>query len=413
MLAKPDNDGMLNEKFTYYDTIIIGAGASGLMCAATAAKRGRRVLVIESSNKAGKKILMSGGGRCNFTNLHVDARKHFISSNPHFCISALKRYTQWDFIALVEQYNIPYEERKHGQLFCLNSAKDILNMLLAECQTAGVALQTHCIVDKIASADGVFTLSTNQGTYTAASLVVASGALSIPSMGASGFGYEVARQFGHTVLPTRAGLVPFTFSDAFKDMSERLSGLAVDTQLSCESASFTEAALFTHRGLSGPAALQLSNYWQVGESIGIDLFPQYPLQAFTAWLIGLKTVQPKSLLRTVLAEQLSKSLTLELQGVLWPALADTPISHIPDAALDMIAKALKHWLQKPSGTEGYRTAEVTLGGVDTTQISSKTMQSMLHKGLYFVGEVLDVSGHLGGFNFQWAWASGVAAGEVV
>jgi predicted Rossmann fold flavoprotein len=404
---------MTTDNTAHFDAIMIGGGASGLMCAATAGRRGRRVLVVDSSNKVGKKILMSGGGRCNFTNLHVDARKHFISNNPHFCISALKRYTQWDFIALVEQYKIPYEERKHGQLFCLSSAKDILNMLLAECQKASVTVQTHCVINTITAENGLFTLSTNQGVYTAHSVVVASGALSIPTMGASGFGYEVARQFGHTVLPTRAGLVPFTFSDSFKDLSERLSGLAVDAALSAEAATFSEALLFTHRGLSGPAALQVSNYWQVGESIAIDLFPDRSEADFTAWLKSLKLSHPKSLLRTLLAEHLPKSLVAELQDSLWSSHADTPTAQIPDAQLETIAHALKHWSQKPSGTEGYRTAEVTLGGVDTSQVSSKTMESALQKGLYFVGEVLDVSGHLGGFNFQWAWASGVAAGEVV
>jgi predicted Rossmann fold flavoprotein len=370
-------------------------------------------LVLDSSNKVGKKILMSGGGRCNFTNLHVDARKHFISSNPHFCISALKRYTQWDFIALVQAYKIPYEERKHGQLFCLNSAKDILNMLLSECQKAAVTIQTHCAIDTISAENGVFMLSTSQGAFTCESLVVASGALSIPTMGASGFGYEVARQFGHTLLPTRAGLVPFTFSDAFKDTSERLSGLAVDAALSSHTATFNEALLFTHRGLSGPAALQVSNYWQVGETIYIDLFPEQSDEAFTVWLKSLKLSHPKSLLRTLLGEHLPKSLVGELQDTLWSKHAETPTAQISDTTMDMIAQALKHWSQKPSGTEGYRTAEVTLGGVDTTQISSKTMESTKQKGLYFIGEVLDVSGHLGGFNFQWAWASGVAAGEVI
>jgi predicted Rossmann fold flavoprotein len=398
-----DNTTMTTENTSHFDAIIIGGGASGLMCAATAGLRGRRVLVVDASNKVGKKILMSGGGRCNFTNLHVDARKHFISSNPHFCISALKRYTQWDFIALVEQYKIPYEERKHGQLFCLSSAKDILNMLLAECQKAGVTIQTHCAIDKIAVENELFTLSTNQGVYTAQSVVVASGALSIPTMGASGFGYEVARQFGHTVLPTRAGLVPFTFSDSFK----------VDAALSSDAATFNEALLFTHRGLSGPAALQVSNYWSVGESIAIDLFPNQNDEDFTAWLKSLKLSHPKNLLRTLLAEHLPKSLVAELQDTLWANHADTPVNQIPDAQIEAIATALKHWSQKPSGTEGYRTAEVTLGGVDTTQVSSKTMESAKQKGLYFIGEVLDVSGHLGGFNFQWAWASGVAAGEVV
>lgn len=397
----------------HFDSLIIGGGASGLMCAATAGQRGRRVLVLDASNKVGKKILMSGGGRCNFTNLHVDARKHFISENPHFCISALKRYTAWDFIALVDKHRIAYEERKHGQLFCVHSAKDILNMLLAECHSASVVIQTHTSVTSIAHDNGAFTVTSNQGTYTCESLVIASGALSIPSMGATGFGYEVARQFGHTVLPTRAGLVPFTFSDGFKALSERLSGLAVDAALSCEAAHFNEALLFTHRGLSGPAALQVSSYWQLGETIAIDLFPQHSSEAFTAWLKSLKHSHPKSLLRTVLSEQLPKNLVLELQAALWPNHAESPLAQIPDAQLDAAAQALKHWGQKPSGTEGYRTAEVTLGGVDTTHISSKTMESSLQTGLFFIGEVLDVSGHLGGFNFQWAWASGVAAGEVV
>jgi predicted Rossmann fold flavoprotein len=383
------------------------------MCAATAGQRGRRVLVLDASNKVGKKILMSGGGRCNFTNLHVDARKHFISNNPHFCISALKRYTQWDFIALVEAYKIPYEERKHGQLFCLNSAKDILNMLLAECQKAGVTVQTHCTINKIGFENERFTLSSNQGLYTCESLVVASGALSIPTMGASGFGYEVARQFGHTVLPTRAGLVPFTFTDSFKDTSERLSGLAVDAALSSSSATFNEALLFTHRGLSGPAALQVSNYWNVGEAITIDLLPAISNDDAVALLRSYKQSHPKSLMRTLLAEHFAKSLVTELQDALWPQWAETPLAQWTDAALESLANNLKNWSQKPSGTEGYRTAEVTLGGVDTTELSSKTMESSKQKGLYFIGEVVDVSGHLGGFNFQWAWASGVAAGEVV
>jgi predicted Rossmann fold flavoprotein len=427
MILAPSNDNSVMtsntqiENSSYFDIIIIGGGASGLMCAATAGQRGRRVLVVDASNKVGKKILMSGGGRCNFTNLHVDARKHFISANPHFCISALKRYTQWDFIALVEKYKIPYEERKHGQLFCLNSAKDILNMLLAECNAAAqvsdglgsVTIQTHCTVDKITSENEVFSMSTNQGVFSATSLVVASGALSIPSMGASGFGYDIARQFGHTVLPTRAGLVPFTFSDGFKDLSERLSGLAVDAALSSDAATFNEALLFTHRGLSGPAALQVSNYWDLGETIAIDLLPEISFEDASALLRNYKQSHPKSLLRTLLTDRFAKSLVAELQDAIWTQWAETPLAQWTDAALDNVAQTLKAWPQKPSGTEGYRTAEVTLGGVDTTQISSKTMESTLQKGLYFIGEVVDVSGHLGGFNFQWAWASGVAAGEVV
>lgn len=393
------------------DVIIIGAGASGLMCAAIAAKRGRRVLVLERANKVGKKILMSGGGRCNFTNLYVEP-ENYLSHNPHFVISALSRYTQWDFLGLVGDYKIPYEERKHGQLFCLNSAKDILNMLLAECDKAGkVTIQTSTEIASVEmDPEGHFVLNTNQGNYRCESLVVASGGLSIPTLGGSGFGYELARQFGHHVYPTRAGLVPFTFSNQFKAVTERLSGNALDVSLSNTDAEFTEALLFTHRGLSGPSSLQLSNYWQVGSPIYINFFPTLNIGQ---WLIEKKQAQPKSLLRTVLSEIMTKSIVLELQQLIWPQHSETALGQLPDAVLQEIARQLQHFEQKPSGTEGYRTAEVTLGGVDTTELSSKTMESKKQKGLYFIGEVMDVTGHLGGFNFQWAWASGVAAGQVV
>jgi predicted Rossmann fold flavoprotein len=411
----------MNQTAQHYDVIIIGGGASGLMCAITAGQRGRRVLVLEGSNKVGKKILMSGGGRCNFTNLEV-LPKNFISNNPRFCISALKRYTQWDFIALVNKHGIEYGERDLGKLFCLHSAKDILNMLLAECSAAGVTIQVSRKATSIkALQGGDSSVRFSVDEFTCESLVIATGGLSIPSMGASGFGFDVARQFGHSVLPTRAGLVPFTFSDKFKDVSERLSGLAVDADLSCQTATgtanFSEAVLFTHRGLSGPGALQLSNYWQMGEPIALNLFPTESEAELLDWLLLLKRTHPKSLLRTLLTEhpivRLAKSLVLELQAALWSQHAETAIAQIPDAALSLIARGLQAWQQKPSGTEGYRTAEVTLGGVDTTALSSKTMESNRQKGLYFVGEVVDVSGHLGGYNFQWAWASGHAAGEVV
>jgi predicted Rossmann fold flavoprotein len=407
----------------HYDVIIIGAGASGLMCASHAGLRGRRVLVLDSSNKVGKKILMSGGGRCNMTNLFVEP-ENFISNNPHFCISALNRYTQWDFIALVEKYKIPYHERKHGQLFCNDSAKDILNMLLAECEKANVTIKTHCEVTQItaiennkadpkSSPSARFKLISNQGTYFAESLVIASGGLSIPTLGASGFGYDVAKQFGHTVLPLRAGLVPFTFTDGFKAVTERLSGIAVDGTMSSETAAFSEAILFTHRGISGPAALQISNYWHVGESISMDLFPTEDVAELADWLKQQKQQHPKSLLRTLLYDRLVKSLVLELQTLLWENHAETAMGQLSDPVLEDIAHLLKHWSQKPSGTEGYRTAEVTLGGVDTDELSSKTMESKKQAGLYFIGEVVDVSGHLGGFNFQWAWASGYAAAQFV
>ena len=404
---------------THFDAIIIGGGASGLMCALTAGQRGRRVLVLDSSNKIGKKILMSGGGRCNFTNLFVEP-DNFISSNPSFCISALNRYTQWDFIALVDKYRIPYHERKHGQLFCDNSAKDILDMLVAECEKAHVRIQTHCEIQSVAPLGGTekrndsdvarYVVKTSKGEFSAHSLVVATGGLSIPTMGASGIGYDIARQFGLDLLPTRAGLVPFMFSDGFKVVSEKLSGLAVDVELSTDEQAFSEAVLFTHRGLSGPAALQLSNYWQLGESIAVDLLPGTEV---VTWLRQQKKDHPRSLLRTLLTPLLTKSLVQELQALFWSSWAETAMAEIPDAALLTVAEGVSQLTLKPSGTEGYRTAEVTLGGVDTRALSSKTMECKTQPGLYFIGEVVDVTGHLGGFNFQWAWSSGHAAGEYI
>lgn len=396
-----------------FDVIIIGGGASGLMCAFTAAQRGRRVLVLDSSNKIGKKILMSGGGRCNFTNLFVEP-SNYLSENPHFCISALNRYTQWDFIALVEKHRIAYHERKHGELFCNDSAKDILAMLVNECERAGVTIQTHCTIEKVTAIDQAptrFELNTTKGQFACQSLVIATGGLSIPTMGATGFGYDVAKQFGHHVLPTRAGLVPFTFTDNIKAVTERLSGLALEVTMTAkDDTSFNENLLFTHRGLSGPVALQLSNYWHLGETVAINLLPQLDM---SAWLKQQKQQHPKSLLRTQLTPLLSKSLVLELQTLHWPTYADTPLAEIPDSVLLTIADALQAWQLKPSGTEGYRTAEVTLGGVDTRELSSKTMESKKQQGLYFIGEVVDVTGWLGGFNFQWAWSSGFAAGQFV
>jgi predicted Rossmann fold flavoprotein len=397
---------------SHYDVIIIGGGASGLMCAMAAGQRGRRVLVIDSSNKIGKKILMSGGGRCNFTNYFVGP-ENFLSANPQFCISALNRYTQWDFIALVEKHRIPYHERLHGQLFCDESAKDILAMLVSECEHVGVHIKTHCEIQQVQASESLparFALTTKQGKYSAESLVVASGGLSIPTLGSSGFGYDLAKQFGHAVLPLRAGLVPFTFSDGVKAVTERLSGLAVPVSLSAADTTFTENLLFTHRGLSGPAVLQISNYWQLGESIHIDLMPG---EAIEAWLKEQKRLHAKSLLRTLLSERLAKALVLELQTLLWPSWAETPMAAIPDAALTALAQQLQGWTLKPAGTEGYRTAEVTLGGVDTHELSSRTMESKRQVGLYFIGEVVDVTGWLGGYNFQWAWSSGHAAGQFV
>lgn len=394
-----------------YDVLVIGAGASGLMTAYMAAQRGRKVVVVEKANKVGKKILMSGGGKCNFTNLEVEP-SNYISHNPHFVISALTRYTNWDFIGLVCEYGIAYEERKHGQLFTLNGAKDILSMLLAECDKTGlVDIKTSCEVKAVNPVDDQgFQVATSLGYFEVESVVVASGGLSIPTLGGSGIGYEIAKQFGHHVYPTRAGLVPFTFSDGFKEVTTRLSGNAVEATLSNELNSFTEALLFTHRGLSGPSSLQLSNYWNFGQSFKVDFLPSVDLLYFFK---AKKHSQPKVLLRTLLNEYLPKSVVAELQSLIWTESAETAIGNISDDKLEQIAARLHGFEVKPSGTEGYRTAEVTLGGVDTTEISSKTMESKKQKGLYFIGEVLDVTGHLGGYNFQWAWSSAHAASEYI
>ncbi len=393
---------------TNVDVIIIGGGAAGLLCAITAGNRGRSVVVLEGSNKIGKKILMSGGGRCNFTNLHCEPSR-FVSANPQFCISALNRYTQWDFIALVEKHGIPYHEKTLGQLFCDNSSRDIVAMLLNECESAGVEIQTHCEITSVAF-ENRFKISSNKGSFDAESLVVASGGLSIPRMGASGFGYELARQFGHEVLETKAGLVPFTFTGAAHELTERLSGVSTPAKISTGDFTFAEDILFTHRGLSGPAVLQVSSYWSPGDEIHIDLLPATDAADF---LLEAKKSQPKSLLRTVLGARLPRALVSELQTLMWPEVAGTPLIEIADDTLRGIANNLSHWSLKPAATEGYRTAEVTLGGVDTTELSSKTMESTRQPGLYFIGEVVDVTGHLGGFNFQWAWSSGFAAGQAV
>lgn len=403
-----------------YDLIVVGGGAAGLMCAITAGQRGRSVLVVDSSNKIGKKILMSGGGRCNFTNLNIGP-DNFLSTNQHFSRSALSRYSQWDFIALVQKHGIAYHERNHGQLFCDNSAKEILAMLVAECADGGVTILTNCVVQNIRprqSADIRFELNTSAGQFTAASLVVATGGLSIPKMGASGYGYDIARQFGLDIVQTRAGLTPLVFSDSFKDVCARLAGVAIDCDVQVttndnpgrkETVSFSEALLFTHRGLSGPAVLQISNYWTEGKPAIFDLVPSLDLNG---WFRTSKSSRPKLLLRSLLSQRLPKSLVTELEQLFWPRHRDLPLAQWSDKDLDAVAYDLSHCVLKPSGTEGYRTAEVTIGGVDTNELSSRTMESKGQPGLYFIGEVVDVTGHLGGFNFQWAWASGHAAGSV-
>jgi predicted Rossmann fold flavoprotein len=390
-----------------FDVVVIGGGAAGLFCALTAGQRGRSVLVLDSSNKVGKKILMSGGGGCNFTNLDIRP-ENYLSNNPHFCISAINRYNQWQFIDLVERHNIPYHEKSHGELFCDNSSKDILKMLLDECAVANVNIRTKSIISQIKPAEeGGFHLSLADQKIHCQSLVVASGGLSIPTLGASGFGYDIAEQFGLGLLPRSAGLVPFTFSDWVKDISETNSGLSIDVEMSVNGVSFRENLLFTHRGISGPAALQLSSYWEPGQVISINLLPD---QDALSLLLGYKESNPKSLLRNLIAPLLSKGFTQSLQARYWPQYAETPIAEIANSKLENLASHLSNWKLKPSGTEGYRTAEVTLCGVNTDNISSKTMECKSQPGLYFVGEVLDVTGHLGGYNFQWAWASGYAAG---
>lgn len=379
------------------------------MCAITAARRGRRVLVLERSNKVGKKILMSGGGRCNFTNLHV-APDRFLSANPHFCKSALNRYTQWDFIELVKEHKIDFFEKEtinglSGQLFCRESSKQIVAMLLTECQQTGVQIRTQCDTSKVKQGEA-YSLDTNQGKHTAETLVVASGALSIPSLGGSGYGYTLAEQFGMKLLPRSAGLVPFTFTDATHTLCQRLSGLSCEVRISNERAQFREDLLFTHRGISGPAVLQLSSYWLPGESIDIDLLPG---QDAGNLLLQWKQAHPRALLRSHLSHCLPHKLVEELQMLFWKHKAERPLADWPDKDLQSVGNTLNQWRLKPAGTEGYRTAEVTLGGVDTDELSSKTMESTT-PGLFFIGEVVDVTGHLGGFNFQWAWSSGHAAG---
>jgi predicted Rossmann fold flavoprotein len=405
----------------HYDVVVLGAGAAGLMCALTAGQRGQRVLVLEKANKIGKKILMSGGGRCNFTNLAVEA-DNFICSNPHFCKSALSRYTQWDFIAMVERYGIEYEERKHGQLFCLHSAKDILDMLLAECKIAAVNIRTHSEVSVVETQQGGELSQSKQGnrfrlTYSnagaphrvdCASVVVATGALSIPTLGGSGLGYDIASQFNIPLLPRRAGLVPFMFSDSLQGLCEKLAGVSLPVRVSCNGTSFEENILFTHRGLSGPAILQISNYWQPGDAVSINLLPSL---AAGAWLCESKLQQNRSRLTALLGKHLPKALAGELQLLLWPDMAEKNLGEFSDRQLATIGIHLNDWQLKPSATEGYRTAEVTLGGVDTDHISSKTMEAKRDPGLFFIGEVVDVTGHLGGFNFQWAWSSGYTAGS--
>ncbi|HKJ63729.1 MAG TPA: NAD(P)/FAD-dependent oxidoreductase [Hyphomicrobiales bacterium] len=389
------------------DVLVIGGGAAGLMCAIAAGQRGRSVLVAEHANRVGKKILMSGGGRCNFTNLGVTPA-NYLSANPHFAKSALARYTPADFVALVEKHGIAYHEKELGQLFCDVSSKQIVRLLLDECAAAGVRVEINCSVCNLRKTDTGFKASSPLGEIEAQSLVIASGGLSIPKMGASGFGYEVARQFGHTVLPVRAALVPLIQSGKHQAHYEGLSGVSLPQVVTrAGKQSFRAGMLFTHRGISGPAILQISSYWQPGDDLRVDLAPDTDA---ADWLQAQRSARPDMELKNVLADLLPKRLAQRLCEV-W--FSSKPMRQYSEKELAEMGAQLNDWPIVASGTEGYRTAEVTLGGVDTRELSSSSMESKRVPGLYFIGEVVDVTGWLGGYNFQWAWASGHAAGLVV
>lgn len=385
-----------------FDVVIVGAGAAGLMCAMTAGQRGRRVLLLEHNDQAGAKILISGGGRCNFTNLEI-APDRFLSTNPHFCKSALSRYTQHDFIALVERHRIRYHEKTLGQLFCDGSAREILAMLLAECAAAGVDLRTAHSVKEITRGDR-FRIETNKGSFAAPALVIATGGLSIPKMGATGFAYEIARRFDLAVIEPRPGLVPLKVTGETLELCRTLTGVSVDAIASCGSASFRENILFTHRGLSGPAILQISSYWREGDTLSLNLAPSLDIESFLA---DRKRTRPKAELKTILAEALPTRLAHVLAG------SSLPIANVPARDLSELANRLKRWQLKPTGSEGWPKAEVTVCGIDTAALSSKTMEARAVPGLFAIGEAVDVTGWLGGYNFQWAWSSGWCAGQAV
>ena len=391
----------------HFDVAVVGGGAAGLMSAQVAAGRGLRVLVLEGSNRVGKKILMSGGGRCNFTNTGTGP-ENFLSANPHFCKSALARYSPWHFLEMVERHGIAWHEKELGQLFCDESSKLIVQMLVDECTRAGVRIETRSAITAVnVEDDGRFAIRSRLGTTVADRVVVASGGLSIPSMGASGFGYEVAGQFGHQVLPTRAGLVPLTLSGRHQERLAELAGVALPVEARCNGMAFRNAMLLTHRGVSGPAILQISSYWQPGDALALDLLPGTDaLDLLQQW----QARRPDAELRTLLGEAMPKRFAQRLCEH-W--LRSQPMRRYTPAELRDMAAMLSAWPLVASGTEGYRTAEVTLGGVDTAEVSSSTLESRRVPGLHFVGEVLDVTGWLGGYNFQWAWASGHAAGQAV
>ncbi|MDN4503052.1 NAD(P)/FAD-dependent oxidoreductase [Alteromonadaceae bacterium BrNp21-10] len=389
------------------DVVIIGAGAAGLFCAAQAAKRGRTVVVLDHAKRIGGKILMSGGGRCNFTNMYVEPA-NFLSDNPHFCKSALSRYSQWDFIGLVSEYGIAYHEKTLGQLFCDDSAKQIVNLLLGECDKTGAKVLSSCTITEIEKQSSGFVLQSSLGAFECESLVVATGGLSMPKLGASPFGYKIAEQFGLRVKPTRAGLVPFTLHDHDKNVLADLSGISLEASAEANNTVFNENILFTHRGLSGPAVLQISSFWHPGQDVCFNLYPSGDLHQE---LLQAQIQSPDAQLSTALSKFYPKRFVQTAIGYF--ALDNKPLRQYQGKQLQQIAEVFTQWRLKPNGTEGYRTAEVTLGGVDTDQLSSKTMMAKDVEGLYFIGEVVDVTGWLGGYNFQWAWSSGWVAGQEV
>ena len=389
-----------------HQVIIIGAGAAGLMCAISAAEEGQSVLVLDHANKAGKKILISGGGRCNFTNMYTEP-SNYLSQNPHFCKSALKRYTQWDFIAEVDKAGLPWHEKKLGQLFSDNKSEAILNMLLDRCEALGVSIQLNCSIESLEKVDDHFQLKTSQGDYGSEALVIATGAMSFPTMGATDFGHRIAKQFGLDVTDTQPGLVPFTFDANEKQQFDGLSGVSLDSSIDCNGMSFRENILFTHKGLSGPAVLQISSYWNPGDTVTVTCLPDIDLAE------ELKQQQqnnPNKHLINIIKQHFPERV---LEAFCNNVDLNKPLQQYKHSDLQDIADRFQKWSFIPSGTEGYKKAEVTLGGVNTDEISSKTFEAKKVDGLYFIGEVLDVTGHLGGFNFQWAWASGHCCGKAV
>ena len=387
-----------------YDVIIIGAGAAGMMSAIEAGKRGRKVLLVDHAKKIGEKIRISGGGRCNFTNINAHHSK-FISNNPKFIISALKQYTQNDFINLIKKHNIKFHEKKLGQLFCDESAQQIIDMMLLECKSANVILKKDTKITNIDKEDNKYLIMVGSDKFLSDSLIIATGGLSIPKIGATQFGYDVAKQFGLPVTAVKPALVPLTFQDEFLHRCRALSGLSVDAEVRYGKTVFREGLLFTHRGLSGPSILQISSYWDEGQALEIDLLPDMDV---TTLLKARKSESPRQDVLTALADCLPRRLAADILDELS---VSGRLADLPDRLLAHTGQRINRWQVSPSGTEGYRTAEVTLGGVDVNALSSRTMEAKTQPGLFFIGEVVDVTGHLGGYNFQWAWSSGFVAGE--